>query len=88
MPNPTRPDWQSAPEPPTVNGSEWLTLREAAERLRAHPGTIRARIASGALPAYRIGPRGLRLRVADVDALLRPVPVANADATDADRLAG
>jgi hypothetical protein len=38
------------------------------------PATIRRRILDQSLPAFRIGDAGnLRVRVTDVDALLRPV---------------
>jgi excisionase family DNA binding protein len=54
-----------------------LTVREVAERLRLHPITVRRHIASGRLPAVRIG-RAVRVREADVRALGRrqgPEPV-------------
>ena len=44
--------------------------------LAVHPRTIRRYISSGDLPAYRIGPRQIRVRASDVDALLVPIPTA------------
>lgn len=52
----------------------FLTLAEAAELLNCSTRTIRRLIASGTLPAQRIGDtRSIRLERADVLALLRPV---------------
>jgi excisionase family DNA binding protein len=51
-----------------------LTMDQAAEHLGVTVRTIRNYVASGALPAYRLGPRGVRVREADVEALLRPIP--------------
>lgn len=55
-----------------------LTIGEAAERTGTSYNTIRRRIASGDLVAYRFGPRLLRVDAADVDALLRHLPTAGA----------
>lgn len=51
-----------------------LTIESAAEMLAVHPRTIRRYIAAGDLPAYRIGPRQIRVRHDDVTALLSPIP--------------
>jgi len=56
-----------APEP------EWLTLPVAAALGYGSTKTLRRRIADGTLPAYRQGPRLLRVKRADLDALLVPV---------------
>ena len=53
-----------------------LTIETAADMLAVHPRTIRRYIAAGDLPAYRIGPRQIRVRMSDVDALLTPIPTA------------
>lgn len=53
----------------------WVDQREAAEYLGITDRTLRRMIAAGDLPAYRLGPRLLRLDLADLDKLLRPVPV-------------
>ena len=53
-----------------------LTIETAADMLAVHPRTIRRYISSGDLPAYRIGPRQIRVRTSDVDALLVPIPTA------------
>ena len=53
----------------------WIDQRQAADYLGITDRTLRRMIAAGKLPAYRLGPRLLRIDVADLDALLRPVPV-------------
>lgn len=56
--------------------NDLITIGQAAEILGCHPQTIRRAIAAGSLPAYRFGPRAIRLRRSDVEAALRPVPAA------------
>jgi excisionase family DNA binding protein len=56
---------------------DWVTIAAAAERLGLSTKSVRRRIADGTLPAYRIGPRLIRLDSADVDRLLpRRIPAA------------
>lgn len=52
--------------------SEMLSLKEAAFRMGISVKTLRRRIASGDLPAYRSG-RIIRVNAADLDAMLQPV---------------
>lgn len=52
--------------------TEYLSLQEAADRWGVSSKTVRRRIAEGKLAAYRSG-RIIRLRVADVDAMMQPV---------------
>ncbi len=52
---------------------DMTTIAGAAEILGVSIDTIRRRIADGTLPAERIGPRLIRIRVADLDALGRPI---------------
>lgn len=50
-----------------------IDVSQAARRLHVSPITIRRRIHDGSLRAFRVGEAGpLRIRVADVDQLLRP----------------
>ncbi len=46
----------------------WLSIAAAAARVGVSIPTIRRAIESGALPAFRLGPRLVRLRAADLDA--------------------
>ncbi|BCI83445.1 hypothetical protein MTY66_50700 [Mycolicibacterium sp. TY66] len=59
----------------TANGDRVIGSREAGERLGVSHWTIQRRVRSGELPAYRTGSNTspLRLKVSDVDALLKPV---------------
>lgn len=52
----------------------WLTRHEAADRLRVTPRAIDHLVARGKLTRYRHGPRIVRFRADDVDALLTPEP--------------
>ena len=51
-----------------------LTIAQAAERAGVSTDTIRRRIADGTLPAYRLGPRLIRIDAADLARLIKPVP--------------
>lgn len=63
-----------APQARPSRRRELVTLEAAADYLGVAPLTVRRRIASGALKAYRLGPRIVRVDLADVDALLTPIP--------------
>jgi excisionase family DNA binding protein len=56
------------------------SIQEAAQFYRVHPDTIRRRISSGQLTAYRLGGRIIRVDADQVDALLRPIPTVGGDA--------
>lgn len=49
-----------------------LTIKETANWLLVHPGTIRRWIRDGSLPAFRIGKRNIGIRRQDALALLQP----------------
>jgi len=56
----------------------YISLQEAADRLTVDKRTIRRRIADGLLPAYSVaGTRAVRVRVADVEALLVQIPTVD-----------
>jgi len=62
----------------STNSAEFLTLGTAATRVGISRGTLRNRVRSGAVPAFR-DPRDKRfvlVRAADVDRLRTPRPVA------------
>lgn len=64
----------SAPHPqPPGPEPVWMTLQQAAVYVAASVKTIRRRIASGELPAYLCGKRGMRVRREDLDNLMRPL---------------
>lgn len=53
-----------------------VSVAEAGRRLGLSRWTIRQYVDDGLLPAYRIGPRSnapMRIRVDDIESLLRPV---------------
>ncbi|WP_367181608.1 excisionase family DNA-binding protein [uncultured Serinicoccus sp.] len=50
------------------------SLAAAAERTGMSIRTLRRRIAEGQLPAYRSGPRLIRVNPADVDRLMVQIP--------------
>lgn len=52
------------------------SLATAAERTGMSTRTLRRRIADGSLPAYRSGPRVIRVDREDVDHLLKRIPSA------------
>ncbi|HJQ07312.1 MAG TPA: helix-turn-helix domain-containing protein [Nocardioides sp.] len=60
-----------------TKANPYLSLSEAAEIVGQSVNTLRRRIASGTLPAYRFGPRSIRVRLADVEALGRRIPSAH-----------
>ena len=52
---------------------EYLSIAEAATRLRVAPSTIRRWIREGDVPAYRLGRRRVGLKRGDLDRLVTPV---------------
>ena len=46
---------------------EYLTIRQAAERLQVSTKTISRRIDDGSLPCVRLGARTIRIRNVDLD---------------------
>ncbi len=51
---------------------ELLTVRETAQLLKVNPITVRRYIASGHLPAVRVG-KGVRLQREAVDQFIKPI---------------
>ncbi|PVG84017.1 helix-turn-helix domain-containing protein [Nocardioides gansuensis] len=54
----------------------WLSIERAAGLLDVSTKTIRRLIASGDLPAYRCGKRGIRIKTTDLESIMRPIPSA------------
>lgn len=54
----------------------FMNLADAAAYVGQSVKTLRRRIASGTLPAYRFGPRCIRVRMADLEATGRRIPSA------------
>lgn len=54
----------------------FISLSAAADILGISVHTLRRRIAAGELPAFRTGRRIIRVRVSDLEKLLRRVPSA------------
>ncbi len=69
--------------PAAPPGRKFLPLKEGAEVTGTSVRTLRRRIAEGELPAYRIGPRAIRVRLEDVEALARRIPTGGADSSPA-----
>ena len=55
----------------------FISLRKAADMLDVSVRTLRRRVASGELPAFRSGRRIIRIRIDDVEKMLRRVPAAD-----------
>jgi excisionase family DNA binding protein len=60
-------------EPPAP---ERLSLQPAALKYCVSVDTLRRRVAAGELPASRPGRRLIRVRIADLDRMFRPIPNA------------
>jgi excisionase family DNA binding protein len=54
----------------------FISIATAAEYAGVTTKTIRRWIAAGRLRGYRAGPRLIRVRVDELDAMLRPIPTA------------
>jgi excisionase family DNA binding protein len=53
---------------------EYISLREAASIYAVSTYTLRRRIASGDLPAVKLGYKIIRIRVADLEGLFPAIP--------------
>jgi excisionase family DNA binding protein len=57
-----------------VDSDQWLTLKDVSRLCHVTVITARTWIANGRLPACRVGPKMIRVRRSDVDALMSPMP--------------
>ncbi len=53
--------------------TEWLSIGEAVRQLKVGRTTLHRWLKQGRLPAYRVGPKAVRIRRADLERLIRPV---------------
>lgn len=60
----------------TSKSNPYLSLAEASDYLGQSVKTLRRRIAAGILPAYRFGPRMIRVRLRDLEATAERIPNA------------
>ena len=56
-----------------VTTQQYESLAQAAQRTGLSTRTLRRRIAAGLLPAFVAGRRTIRLKVEDVDRMMKPV---------------
>ncbi len=54
------------------DAGEFLTVPQAAEVLKVSAVTVSRWLKQGRLPAYRVGPRAVRIRREDIDRVLAP----------------
>ena len=54
------------------------SIKTAAEHAECNPRTIYRWIQAGLLPAYRLGPKFVRVDLDDLDQLARPIAAASA----------
>ena len=72
MKNNTAPAGDTCSETTATLGDEWGTVTGLAAKFGCHPNTIRNWIHTGKLSATRFGPRMIRVRESDLQALLQP----------------
>lgn len=60
----------------SIKPGAFISLSAAADMLGISVHTLRRRIAAGELPAFRSGRRIIRVRVRDLETLMRRVPAA------------
>lgn len=55
-----------------------VAITVAADHFGISERTVRRRIADGTITGYRVGPRLIRVDLAQIDAMLRPIPTVSA----------
>lgn len=65
------------PTPGSPSTAGWVSLQQAALLHGVSVDTLRRRIRAGRLPAYRFGERLIKIRIEDLEALFRPIPVGD-----------
>ena len=61
--------------------TEWLSLGEAGRLLKVGRTTLHRWLKQGRLTAYRVGPKAVRIRRADLERLITPVHDAGEEVT-------
>ena len=64
----------TTPRTPRVVQQQWISLREAALIYGVSTYTLRRRIASGDLPAVKLGYKIIRVRIEDLNKLFPILP--------------
>jgi excisionase family DNA binding protein len=64
------------PATPRVS-TDWISLRQAAAIYAVSIYTLRRRIASGDLPAVKLGYKLIRVRIEDLDKLFHAIPTTH-----------
>lgn len=59
----------------TSGNKRLVNIAVAAGYADVHPATLRRWIAAGRLPAYRVGPRLLKIDLGELDQIVRRIPV-------------
>jgi excisionase family DNA binding protein len=72
-PTPAQPNRATRRHPVKETRRAYVGIPEAATYVDVAPKTVRALIASGKLPAFRLGNRVLKVKLADLDGVLTPV---------------
>lgn len=54
----------------------YISFEQAAEITEQSVRTIRRRVSDGSLPAYKFGPRHIRIRLEDLEAMARRIASA------------
>jgi len=67
------PTARKAATPEQLDPTKYATVKEAAEMLGVNSATVRRWIDAELIKAYRLGPRMLRVKRSDLDALLSPI---------------
>jgi len=63
------PGWERQP----LLAERTITLDDAADLYEVQPSTIRRWVSEGRVRAYRFGPRRIRVEIADLEAMFRPI---------------
>jgi len=69
----------TTPHTPRVAKQQWISLREAALIYGVSTYTLRRRIASGDLPAVKLGYKIIRVRIEDLNKLFPILPTTRSE---------